>query len=201
MEVQAKNKGLMLAKGLTTNWTNCVKPAEWNHNPTDFRVEALMSTEELREFTESIREGFDSNRAWLLETKDDINPAQRKKLMEIDPLSFFDDKEVFDEDGNGTGQYKIKFKRSIKAGPPKLVTASKEETDVEPGRGAVVNVLFRPQAYAAGANVGIKLALEAVQIIERNAAPGTEDMFDEEEGFENPETSQPADSLPEEDNF
>lgn len=212
MQIVSKPKGMVMLKGVTANWTNLRKPAEWNDSPTDYRVEVVFDSQQMKDFIAAITPPFLENRKWLAENGRNITAGGKKKLLDVDPNTFFNDKEVEDrETGEGTGTYKLKFKRSIReddrADPaaieavrPLVISADKSPFLTEPGKGAELNVLFRPQGYVAGKTAGIKLALDSVQVV-RSGGATSADMFDDESDGEPVGAVADGDSLPDEDNF
>lgn len=105
---------------------------------------------------------------------------------------------VFDEDGNETGQVKIKFRQkrlikfkdgTTKEVKPWVKDAKKNDTDAIPFAGSVVRVVFQPNPYykADGNEFGTSMRFKGLQIIELVSGGTGGDsgagLLDEEDGW------------------
>lgn len=105
---------------------------------------------------------------------------------------------VYDEDGNPTGDVKLRFKQkaiirfrdgSSKEAKPWIKDAKKQNTEAIPYAGSVVRVVFQPAPYyvASSNTFGVTLRFVGLQIIELvsgGSAAGGSGLLDEEDGFE-----------------
>ena len=147
----------------------------------------------------SIRELLDEAADANFETaKEEADRAHKKLVERVDPYS-----EVLDEDGNGTGDYLIKFKLLHKVTPkngkpftqrPALLDSKRKPTTAPIFGGSIIKVIFEINPYVMtdkkgnkvrSIDAGLSLRMKAVQVIELSAGQNAyDDMLDEEEGFE-----------------
>lgn len=123
------------------------------------------------------------------ETLKELAPAKRKLLKRADKPY----KEVYDEEGNETGEFIFNFKVPAvgknKAGKtwsnkPTIVDAKGKPAAIEPWTGSEGKVAFQLNPFATAIGVGVGLRLKAVQITKLVQGGGANFAFGEEEGFE-----------------
>lgn len=165
-----------ILRNVPATWTNVAKPGVWEGKETRYEYTMKLTAEDIEAMAAATRDQIDNYRTWLLGTERGrkLNQATTKKLQNLDPVEFWSEKEQDD------GTFKIKATRSLEKGKPSLVDSQKNPTSDEPGQGSLCNLVVAPQVYANGPNMGLRLDLEAVQIVERSSA--SDDFFEETEG-------------------
>lgn len=152
----------------------------------EYEVTVILNEEEHKDFLQQLDQLAEE--AFAAETEA-LKPVQKKKAQLMKPYS-----EVCDEEGNPTGDVKIKAKMKAKGkrkdgtlyeAEPAIFDAAKPKPnqlnrkDVIIGNGSQIKINFQPRAYyVPGSNMaGVSLQLRAVQIIELKSFGGTPDSY------------------------
>lgn len=157
--------------------------------------------EAVQKFLESLDA---ANEKAFEEKLEDLKPAQKKKAKKHEVYE-----DVYDDDESPTGEVLLKFKMKHTVSPksgktftqnPKLVDAKgrvlrRDKLNI--GGGSIIKVGFEPVPFfmAAQSLGGITLRLKGVQILE--LVEYGDNPFEEEEGYEAPESLQGEAAEPE----
>lgn len=172
----------------------------WVHKPDTkfdedgvYKADVTFAAAEVADLVANLRAIADVYKADQVEAADPARKGKLKAATVADPAI-----PVFDEDGNPTGEVKLRFKQksiirfrdgSSKEAKPWVKDAKKQNTEAIPYAGSVVRVVFQPSPYyvASSNTFGVTLRFVGLQIIELvsgGSSAGGSELLSEEEGWE-----------------
>lgn len=102
-------------------------------------------------------------------------PKGKQKKANL-PYAYEEDKDT----GERTGYVILRPNTTTK---PAVVDAKKNPVSKPVFGGSIVKVIVKPSLYDTGSNCGVKLYLNAVQVLQLASGGGDASMFDEEDGY------------------
>lgn len=185
------------------HWAKVHEP-DTKFNPDgDFSVEARASQEQLQKLCDWLDQVLATAQA------DEIKKNPKAKTFNLAPPY----QPVYDDDGNETGEVKLKFKMKAvgrrRDGTtwqqrPKVFDAGLKPVPktvlIGNGSGGKVGFKVRPYAMPATRTIGLSMMLEAVQIIDL-VEYGSSNPFSAEDGFTAPEAVESESSSFEDSDF
>jgi len=158
-----------------------------------YETQLILSPEDAADLIE--RCDTEAEEGWKKAIEDESKPAKKAALKKYNYNPPY--KDDVDSEGNETGNVVFKFKTKAvnKDGSSKkipLVDARKNAVTEIVGGGSTIKVAFasRPYQMPSSKTYGLTLYLNAVQVLDLVApGGGGVDAFDEEDGYEAPESS------------
>lgn len=168
---QNKRKRITTPAGIA-QWAWLTKPnTKFNPEGTlgvDLLLDKDVAKPLIDELDQMVEESYQKACEYLKEKK---KAGQIKNIIKKEPYQ-----EEYNEEGESTGQYRLKFTSNAKTKEGKPITIKLFDAKAQPiknkdirvGNGSIIKVSFTPSLYFVPATnmAGVKLYLNAVQILE-----------------------------------
>lgn len=169
-----------LGRGVTpkgiASWAFLETPQEDDNNREKYRITVIWNDSDLSDFKKQLKE-------WVTTTASHFKSKPAAVNVSLKTL----DEEVVEKmniDEVQAGMRSMEFNVIAKGEAKPIVVDSTKQPCDQPWAGDICRVQFNAVGYKTGSNVGVKLYLQGVQVVERNNMGGNRyaaDLFDEEE--------------------
>ena len=150
-----------------------------------YKIDFILPADEAQGLIDRHSKMMDDNKPYF------IKAAKGKKNYNTNEIG----SEVYDEEGNETGDFKYTFKRKAVIRSTKTGESWPQKVDIVDakgqkfvgsgiGTGSLIKVVYEPDPYFVNNTAGIKLTLKAVQVLDLiEFDDDAASMFAEEDGY------------------